>query len=301
MAKYVELPNGSYVEFDDAATPDVMRSTIQQAYPDLFAPPVEPVQKDSGLISGSIDAVGEGFKSMTRAVRSFGNMAVGDNAEVEELAAVKAKQSNEQQAFTKGYADRNAAEKDAGLLDYIGNFAAAAWENPTGAVHATAEQFANAIPTLGAGAAGAAAGSIAGPVGTVIGGFLGMALGNTAIEGGYKGMQAAEGGLTDAESSQALREGAIKGTVIAGVDMATLGLGGAAMKTIGKTAVKAGAMAEAKVLMDVGVDVANPMAIARAMQDPAIKSAARAAGEAAAKTAMTTGAKAAQAGEVGHG
>jgi hypothetical protein len=265
----------------------------------IEAPEVE--QKPSGLL-GVGEAIWTGTKNLIEMGRATGNVISGDNAAVEagreRNLANEANSPLEKRQFMADYMARNKRDRgtdgDVSMLDAIGNLASSAWNNKMGFTQAMAEQAPNAVPVLAMGAAGAAAGAATPiPGGAIIGGFLGMALGNAGIEIGSKAIEKAEGGLTNEESSAALREGSVKGTVIAGVDLATLGIGGKAMKAIGGTAVKAGAMAEAKVLMDAGVDVTNPMAIAsRLAADKALAASAKAAGTTAARDALTLGQKA---------
>lgn len=266
----------------------------------------------SGLLSGTAAAVGQGWDAMTRAVGATGNLITGDNAAVEARAAEQDKANQQKpvelQSFMREVQTEAARTRELtgenGVLDTIGTVAKAAWNNPTGFVQFNAEQAANMAPVmaggLGGAKLGAMAGSAFGPVGTVIGGtagmFLGYVFGNSAIEAGNKGMEKAKDGLTDAERGEALQEGVTKGAVIGTVDTLTMGAGGLIGRKLFGDAIKAGSMAEAKALIDAGVDIANPRAIATALADESIRSTAKAAGEAAAKAAMTTGQKAAFAG-----
>jgi len=270
-------------------------------------PPEQPAAS-SGLISGSFSALKSGLGNLSRSAQATGSALTGDNKNIEALAEegkaaqlsrpVEARQF--EQSLQQKTAESMADDGDVGWLDAIGNVAAAAWENKTGAVQTIAEQFPNAAPVLAAGWGGAQVGALGGPLAPVtipLGAFTGMFLGNAMIETGAKAMEKAEGGLTDVERGEAISEGAVKGAVIAGVDLATLGLGKYAMQTIGKSAIKAGATAEADVIAKAGIDITNPATVAKALAaDPALKAAAAAAGNAAAKSSITAGQKLAMAG-----
>jgi len=254
-------------------------------------------------------AVWEGAKSTGRMVGASGNTFTGDLRDVEDYA-LRQQLAQEQRpeavkALTAEIERRKQANPDGGLIDAIRDVGGAMIDNPEGSAQFVIEQAPNSAVALGAGWAGAklgaASGSLFGPVGTAvggIGGFLGgMFLGNTLLETGGKAIEKAEGGFTEAERGDAIKEGAVKGGVITAVDAATLGVGNLVSKSLGKAAINAGARAEARVLADAGVDLTSRAAIEAALaKNPALRQAAKTAGEAAAKAESTVGSKAAMAG-----
>jgi len=280
---------------------------------------VEP-EKPAGLIGGIASSISHGLGSAVRAGSATLNNVTGDLSDVERLReenmAAQDKRTLEAKQFSGQYDAANAkdaADGDSSLLNTIGNGLRAVWDNPTGFVHASAEQTANMVaPMVGmaAGSAGGAAiggaiGSAVAPgpgtaagilIGTHLGRWLGASAGTSMLEIGGKAMEKAEGGLTAEEASAATGEGAIKSGVIGLVDTATLGLGGKLMSKISSEATQAGALAEAKVLMSQGVDVTKPDQILRALSNTELRGAAKAAGDAAAKASLTAGQKAAMAG-----
>lgn len=163
-------------------------------------------------------------------------------------------------------------ENEKGLLGSIGGGLKAVWDNPKGAALAVAEQAPNALPTLGGAYAGMKAGQkVGGARGAIVGGLAGMFLGNTAIETGHKAMGAAgDGEFTDEERGQAMREGAVKGGVITGVDALTLGVGGVVSNAMRRTVNSAVEAATAKALTNAGIDVADQAAVMAARQSPEI-------------------------------
>lgn len=280
------------------------------AFDDLI--PTEKPKKKRGIADVVADlgvSVYEGAKSTARMVGAAGNTVSGDLADVEDYAlrqqAAQEKRPEAVKALNAEIERRKQANPNGGVLDAVRDVGGAMIDNPEGSVQFVAEQAPNSAVALGAGLAGAklgaVGGSVFGPVGTAvggIGGFLGgMFLGNTALETGGKAIEKAEGGFTEAERGEAIKEGAIKGGVITAVDAATLGLGNVVSKSLGKAAINAGARAEARVLADAGVDLTSRAAIETALaKSPALREAAKTAGEAAAKAASTLGSKAAMAG-----
>ena len=73
-------------------------------------------------------------------------------------------------------------------------------------------------------------------------------------------------GFTPQDRDESLREGAVKGAVITGIDAATFKIGGLISKKLGSAAINAGAKAEAKVLIDAGVDTTSLTAINAALK-----------------------------------
>ncbi len=284
---------------------------------DLFAetgiapPKPRKKQEERGIVDTIADfglSVWEGAKGMARSIGAAGNTVTGDLKDVEGYAADQRAAADAGPQAKRDLLDeierRKKADSDPGVMSAIKNVGSAMLSNPEGSVQFVAEQAPNTAVSLGAGWAGAKGGALAGsafgPVGSAVGGvagFLGgMFLGNALLETGSKAMEKAEGGFTNAERGEAVREGATKGAVITGVDALTLGVGGKVAKALNKAAIQAGARAEARVLADAGVDVTSRAAIEQALVDPALREAAKAAGQAAAKQASTMGSKAATAG-----
>lgn len=167
---------------------------------------------------------------------------------------------------------KKALGEDPGWLDSIGTVGGAAMSNPRGAGLLLAEQLPNSAAALGSGAAGAAAGSVFGPAGTLIGGIAGLFGANTALETGGKAIEAAgDGSFSPAEQSRVLKEGAIKGGVITGIDAATLGLTNFIMGTTRRAVERA----TLKTLTDRGIDVTSEAAREAALKNPAIVKAVR--------------------------
>lgn len=279
----------------------------------VFEDELDPQKKKkrgiTDVLSDAGTAVWEGAKSTARMVGAAGNTFGGDLADVEDYALrqqlAQEKRPEAVKALTAEIERRKQANPQGGVLDAIRDVGGAMIDNPEGAAQFVIEQAPNSAVALGAGWAGAklgaAGGAMLGPVGAVvggIGGFLGgMFLGNTLLETGGKAIDKAEGGFTEAERGEAIREGAVKGGVITTVDAATLGAGNVLSKSLGRAAINAGARAEAQVLADAGVDITSRAAIETALaKNPALREAAKSAGEAAAKAASTIGSKAAMAG-----
>jgi N12 class adenine-specific DNA methylase/tRNA1(Val) A37 N6-methylase TrmN6 len=304
---------------------DEVSTALGVAAPVAAAPVAQPADEAAAQTKprGMADVVGdlgtslwEGAKGTARSIAATGNTVTGDLKDVERYAADQHQAAKAgpmaKQALMQEIERRKQADKDPSLLSAAGNVGGAMIDNPEGAAQFVVEQAPNSIVSLGAGAAGAKAGAAAGAmigsavpvvgtgVGAVVGGGLGflggMFLGNWALETGGKAMEKAQGGFTEAERSQALSEGATKAAVIAGIDAATFGIGGKAAKVFNKAVIEAGARAEAKVLLDAGVDMTSRVAIETALANPMLRAAAQSAGKTAATQASTLRAKALTAG-----
>ncbi len=262
----------------------------------------------SGLI-GAVKNVWTGAKQTGRMVGAAGNTYTGDLADVEGYAAA----SKESAAINTPAEQRKlqeeiaAIDREQGVAGQIGDTLAAAGRNKMGTVQMIAEQAPNSAVALGGGLAGAQTGAALGTmvapgVGTAVGGALGflggMFLGNTLLETGGKALEKSEGGFTEAERGEAIKEGAVKAGVITAVDAATLKMGGVTANAIGgQLAKRAGARAEAEVLLNAGVDMSTPATINAALAaDKALYKAAVTAGEKAATSALSVGKKAGIAG-----
>lgn len=263
------------------------------------------LQQPEGL-SGLAGNVITGAKQTGRMMDATVNAATGDRGRVEAIAkdSVMSAEKNtpvEQKALL---GELSQIDREQGVFGQIGDTLKSAANNPMGTSQLVAEQLPNTAVSLGAGFAGfktgAAAGSLFGPVGAAVGGTLGfvggMFLGNVLLEAGGKAIEKAsdEDGFTPQDRGESLREGAIKAGVITGVDAATFKLGGVLAKKFGSAAITAGARAEAKVLIDAGVDTSSLASINAALKaSPELLSTAKAAGERAVMSTLSTGNKAA--------
>ena len=263
---------------------------------------------EKGLLSSLGSEVWQGVKSAGRSVLATGNTAVSDLSDVEQLAKSQkndaVNDAPEKKALLAEIERRKQSNPDAGWTDAVSDVAGAAWGNKTGTAQMVASQLPNSAVALGGawagGKAGAAAGAalgsvvpgvgtaIGGVAGGILGGLTGMFLGNFALETGGKAMDKAGDGFTQQEASDSLTEGAKKAAVITGVDALTFGAGKLATRAFVAPAVRAGARAEAKVLVDAGVDITDGASIAAALANNELRAAAKAAGEAAAKAASST-------------
>jgi hypothetical protein len=200
-------------------------------------------------------AVWQGAKSTGRALSASLDTALDDRAAVEQTAGVEraavTEQPSAQRALMDEIARRKALDTEPGVLSAIRNVGAAMLNNKSGSAQFVASQLPNTAVSLGTAIAGAkgggALGALTGPFAPIAvpvlgtAGFLGgMFLGNTALETGSKAIDKAADGFTESERSDALREGAIKGGVITGIDAATLGLGGKLAKTFNRASAAAG-------------------------------------------------------------
>lgn len=247
--------------------PDVPESQLraywQEHYGDLGA-----AEKETRL--GVTGTLWEGAKSAGRSLKAAGQALIGDSSGVVDTA--KAQQSAPRDtALENLLADiqkrKESLGKDPSWLATAGELGKAALSNPKGAGLLLAEQLPNSAIALGSAAAGAAAGSFLGPVGTIAGGLAGLFGANTALETGSKAIEAgADQTFTPDERSRVLKEGAIKGGIITGVDAATFGL----TNWITGTTARAVERATAKALTDAGVDTTDKAAVLAARNNPDI-------------------------------
>lgn len=261
----------------------------------------QPPRSTFDAIKDMGSALWQGAKSTARSVGATGSAYIGNLSDVELAAeAQKSDVANNPaalQSLQEEIARRKAANPNAGILDAAADVIGAALQNKEGMAQMVANQAPNSVVALGGawagGKAGAAVGSAFGPAGTVVGGVLGglagMFLGNAAMETGGKAIEKAEGGFTPQERTEAIEEGAVKAGVITAVDAATFKLGGAIASSLNKGAIRAGARAEAKVLADAGINIADGAEIVAALaKNPALRKTAIEAGEKAAKAASST-------------
>jgi hypothetical protein len=274
---------------------------------EFFGSEAQAEKPEQGFISSLGSELWQGAKSAGRSVLATGNAAVSDLPDVELLAkAQESDRANDAKEKTELLAEierRKKANPEAGWTDAVKDVAGAAWNNKTGTAQMVASQLPNSAIALGGawagGKAGAAAGAalgsvvpgvgtaIGGVAGGILGGLTGMFLGNFALETGGKAMEKAGDGFTQQEADDSLTEGAKKAAVITGVDAATFGAGRLATRAFVTPAVRAGARAEAKVLVDAGVDITDGASIAAALANTELRTAAKVAGEAAAKAASS--------------
>ncbi len=195
-------------------------------------------------------------------------------------------------------------KSDQDLLDGLTNVFGAIGDEPVGAAHEMVGQLPNSGVAMGGllagGYAGAKIGAVLGaatgiaapaaiPILSTVGAFIGMFVGNSAIEIGAKAVEAADdGNVTDQEMRDSVTGGAIKGLVIAGVDMAALGLSRVIMAAPGRAVEKAVTASLAKD----GVDVANGEAVKAALKNADIANRAKDAAKAAFDSSMTKMARA---------
>ena len=274
---------------------------------DVFGEPAAKKLPSKGILSDVGGAFVEGAKSAGRAIAGTANIYAGDeSALVEKAQAQESAQAQKPAAltaFNQAVTERvKPLGDDPGLLDSVKAIGGAVVDQPKGAGLAVVEQLPNAAPAIAGGMAGMKAGAALGTaimpgVGTTIGaiggGLAGMFLGNTAIETGYKGIEAAQdGAVTQDEMSRVKKEGAVKAGVITGVDALTLGLS----KAVTNIPARAVESATRNALTKAGVNVADEAAVLAARQSPEISAAVRAAQESAFASANTLGKRAAAGG-----
>lgn len=247
---------------------------------------------ESSGFSGLVGGVARGAKQTGRMVGAAIDTLTENLSGVERYAdesvmAMQRETPIEQKALIR---DLSAIDREQGVIGQIGDALSAAKRRPMGTAQFVVEQAPNAAVSLGAGYAGfktgATAGAFVGPMGAAIGGTLGflsgMFLGNYLLEAGGKAIDKAvdEDGFTRQDKDAAIKEGAIKAAAITGVDALTFKLGGMITQRLGKSAINAGARAEAEVLMKAGVDMSSLAAINAALKNsPELFNAARMAGE----------------------
>jgi len=230
--------------------------------------------------AGLTGALKSGLEQTGRNLGTAANVYADNREHVVKAAndAAKQQRTPEATAFSDQIARNKEEAKAAGKDDWwqgIKNVSRAVVAEPKGALHTIVEQAPNAGVVLGTGAAGAATGGAIGSIVPVIGtgigatiGFgLGMFGGNTLIETGAKGLEAAQDQqFTPEERNQVMKEGAIKGGVITAVDMATMG----GTKFITGAGRRALFQAEAATLRKHGIDATNRAAVEAAKADAKI-------------------------------
>lgn len=295
---------GKILNFPAGTSREAIESTLAEHEHTL-----NPDYEQPSGFSGLLGSLKRGTENTGRLVSSGYDAFTNDRPGVEKTAATSNLAAQRETPVEQGrlQSELQGIDREQGVLPQIGDAVSAAARNPMGTGQLITEQIPNSAVTLGGGYAGFKAGALAGtpfgPLGTAIGGTIGflggMFLGNTLIEAGSKGIQKASDGdgFTEKDKDETIRESAIKGAVLTGVDAATLKLGSVLMKKLGSSAIKEGAKAEARVLMEAGVDMSSTATINAALKNsPELYKAARVAGEKAAVGALSKSKKAAIAG-----
>lgn len=297
MYKKVNV-NGRIVEFPAEMSYEQIADTIIKTKDQLGFGDINPGDDEPEGFSGLMKNFVTGAKQTGRMVEATGKTYLGDLSGVESVSKESnlARENDTPLEQRKLQDELSRINKDQGALGQIGDTLSAAWDNKIGTAQMVAEQAPNSLVSLGSGWAGAKAGALAGgllgPVGAAVGGTIGflggMFLGNTLLETGGKAIEKAGDGFTKQEAEDSIIEGAKKSLVVTGVDAATLKLGGAITQRFGKASINAGARAEAKVLMDAGVDMSSAATINAALKSsPELFQTARLAGEKAATSALS--------------
>ncbi|HEU4854385.1 MAG TPA: LPD38 domain-containing protein [Nitrosospira sp.] len=258
---------------EDESRLDEIANTLTARRPTQTVPPKQ--EKPLGLMG----TIREGAKGTLRALGATVDTMQGDAQGVVTAAQEQAaapKDPDLERFYAHIEERKQALGEDPSIWEGIKAVGGAAIDNPRGFGLMVAEQLPNSGVALGAGAAGALAGSFAGPAGAVVGGLAGLAGANIGLETGNKALEAgADGTFTPDEQSRVRREGLVKGSVITGVDAATLGV----TKFITGTTRRAVEHATTKILTDNGIDVTNAAARRAAMETPEIADAVKSAQE----------------------
>jgi len=236
-----------------------------------------PDRKPAGFFSELGSAVSEGAQKTYRSARAALSTYLGAGEDVVEQSARTQEIERDSRAtgltqLKRDVQARKVADDDS-LWSGIKNVAGAIIDNPRGGAQLVAEQAPNAAVALGTGFAGAKGGALIGsafgPVGTAVGGTVGFITGlfgaNTLLETGGKAIEAGQDKqFTPAERERVMREGAVKGAVITGVDAVTLG----ASKYVLGAANRAVEQATVRTLSDAGIDAQKAaQAIQQAQRD----------------------------------
>ena len=229
-----------------------------------------PETKPDGFFSGLWKAISTGTKQTGSSIKAAAGTYAGSADTV--VDAAKYSQSikrDDPVALTKFNERIEAKKNEYGdtFVSGIKNVASAAYDNPKGVLEFVVQQAPNTVAALAPALAGAGIGSFAGPLGTTAGFLVGLFGGNTLLETGGKAQEkAGDGTFTDEERKETMKEGAVKGGVITGVDAVTLGTSrywfGATSRAVEK--------ATAKVLADNGIDAVEAAAKIKLAQAAAI-------------------------------
>ena len=280
------VPQGMEQRAREVFDQDTAGSTLTQGQATIQQQGLVMPQQGAEQEQGFLGTLVGGTKSAARSAGATVNTYTGDAGSVVEASVIEGarKRDPRLEKFNHDVQKNTGmgSDDESGLWSSIKGVGSAIYDNPQGAGLAITEQLPNSVPTLGGGYAGmklgALAGSPLGPVGAaaggLIGGFTGMFLGNTLIETGGKAIEyAGDGDYTEEEMSKARKEGAVKGGVITGIDLLTLGVGGKISSTMRRTTEAAVESATKKALTDAGVDIADATAVAAAKSNQAVSKA----------------------------
>ena len=248
----------------------------------------EQPEEESGFFSDMWDAGASGFDTTNTALYATSVLMGGDTLPVaESIAKHNANRNNPD--YMADYNQRiEAAMK---LWDDDKGWSSA-WEtvkahavNPKSTAHVIVENLANMYPSFALGTATAVAGSAIPVVGTVIGGLVGMSSGTIATETGHRVLELVNEELhaqgkspSDVEAinsilsseefrEKAAKQGLIKGSVIAAIDLVTFRVGG---KLLSAPARNLNNNLERE-LLEAGVDMADSKAVQKALSSPSIQ------------------------------
>lgn len=252
------------------------------------------VPEEKGLVSELGQSLAKGFRDTGRMLKAGTAAYKGDTAKVESLSKISERDTaeNTPKALTEFNAKLAEIQGNESLSNFDKGLSAAKEfaNNPRAAAQFITQQLPNMLPVMAPAYSGfLAGGAVGGPVGAVVGGISGLALGNIGITTGEFALEKAQkGNVTPEDLAAAKKEGVVGGAILTGVDTATLGLGHAVTKTILKPVQKATARAEARVLMDAGVDMSSKATIDAALKtNPQLMQKAMQAGSQAFKTELS--------------
>lgn len=287
LSRSVPAPSEVKQIFIEPFGPAVERAPAPAAEP-VAIKPNQPTEE--GFFTGVGKALFGGVQDTGGSLYSAGATAVGSNSSVVESSKAAAERQKtepiELSKFKQNIATRQQAGDDT-IWQGIKNVAGAAYDNPEGAFQMLVNQLPNSGVALASGWAGAQGGSALGTLvapgpGTVFGGIAGFLTGlfaaNVSLEVGGKAQEKArDGNFTDAERSEALKEGTTKGAIITGVDALTLG----GSKWVLGAANRAVETATVKTLQEAGIDTTKAVAAIKDAQRAALETTAKSGREAA--------------------
>lgn len=238
-----------------------------------------------------------GVKQAASSVRTAWNV-VSDDEEDVRTGAARAREipkTQAQQEFMQNLQKRAKEDGDDSVMQAIKNVVGAAWENPRGAIHEVAAQLPNSGVIMGSMYTGAKIGTAVtagNPAGAIAGGIIGLLFGNVAIETGFIAQEQVGEGEYDRED--VLKKGGIKGGVISGIDVATMGATKLLFSAGYRAAHKASQEAVEKALKANNINPLDKAAVDAALtSDRSLLKTVQQAGAKAAAEAMPKGAKSA--------
>jgi hypothetical protein len=252
---------------DTGALPPPPEGLTAVEPPDTYERAPKPYQP--GTAKGIAGAFGGGFEQTGRALGAFADVLQGDEAEIIEDAKTPQRRTGAQMRFMQAIEENKDRYGDEDLWQAVKNTAGAVYDEPMGALHEVAAQLPNSGAILASAGAGALAGSAVPGVGTgigaIVGGALGYLFGNTAIETGFIAQEMGKEGEVD--TGKALKQGSIKGGVITGIDLTTMGFN----RFLAGAPGKAASTAVQKLFAKAGVDATDSAAVRAAIQaNPAL-------------------------------